>query len=546
MAQEKKIHPLHFFTESSVDISPSQLDSFAESMGEKAFCRLAAEQLVAFAHPEEALPEGLRKFQLLVKEGIVFFLSRISYERLRDAIIAQTKLPLASPPGERLLHLALHFPTLHKLGQIIARNPGLDSKLKNWLIQLERGTVHENPSDIKNQIVDQLAGNRSASDFLMSSRILAEASVAAVVPFTWKKQGPPDKFSGVFKVLKKNISSHLTEELNLLSETMTFLEKDRARYGLREMMLADLITDVQNSMAKEVDLAAERENLVEAARIYQNNKGIFIPRLLSLQTPDLTSMEYLDGARITDTNLTVHQKKTLANLVFEAVICIPLFSPEDPVLFHGDPHAGNILALSTAAGPAVALIDWTLADRLSKIQRGHIVEMMTWLSTGDHRRLGKAIDQLCGVALDPANIEQMLASACQHDDPIKIAFHLLEEMTMEGIVMPPELVLFRKAFFTLEGVLNDLSPEFSMYEAMSDYLGRLILAELPERVGSGLFSGPDVALKYRSLLSNDALTNLGLHHALAVWEKAMSFQFAIFEAQTKLSGAFLTSMTNPF
>lgn len=52
-----------------------------------------------------------------------------------------------SVPGERLLNLALHFPTLHKLGQLITRNPKLDRKLKKWLIRLAQGDFATAPNN---------------------------------------------------------------------------------------------------------------------------------------------------------------------------------------------------------------------------------------------------------------------------------------------------------------------------------------------------------------------------------------------------------------
>ncbi len=545
MKQDVKLNFLSSPAGTPQAFSPSRLDHLVETMGEKAFCRLAAEHLVALARPEAALPGNLGTFRLLLRDGIVFFLSRMSYPRLRASIVSQANLPRNSGPGERLLHLALNFPTLHKLGQIVARNPGLDPSLKKWLVRLEHGVVRSNPIDLLETICKQLSPEDSAIEVQLTPRILAEASVAAVVPFTWSEPGAIDPIDGVFKILKKNIAAHLDEELRILSETVAFLENDRAKYGLRELMLSELFAEVRESMAKEIDLAAEREHLEEAARIYAKVRKIRIPRLFSFQSPGLTSMEYLDGVRITDADFCTEQRRALARLVFEAVICIPLFAAEDSALFHGDPHAGNILSVSTAEGPAVALIDWTLADRLSKVQRGQIVEMMIGVSIGDSKRAGEAIEQLCGGTRGGADIERLLASALVHDDPIKVGFHLLEEMTMAGMVMPPELILFRKAFFTLEGVLNDLAPDFSMFEAMSDYVGGLLLAELPERLGSGFLPLVDTALQHRSLLSNEALANLGLHHSLTIWEKAMSFQFALFAAQTRFSTDFLRSMTVP-
>jgi ubiquinone biosynthesis protein len=530
---------------SANELSASRLDFLAESIGEENFCRLAAQHLVALARPETALPDNLRRFRLLVRDGIVFFLSGISYRRLREAILVQVRLPVECDPGERLLQLARHFPTLNKLGQIIARNPGVDPSLKKWLVRLETGAVFSRPEDILGHIIGQLPEDDTLSKVQLSSNILAEASVAAVVPFSLSEEDGNDESTGVFKVLKKDIGFHLAEELRLLAKAVAYLERDRDRYELQEMMLTDLFAEVRDSMAMEVDLEAERKNLVEASRTYGAVKGVVIPRLLPLRTPCLTAMEYIAGTRITDAELKPDQRQALARRVFQAVICLPLFSTEDSALFHGDPHAGNILAVTGCipTEPDIALIDWTLAGRLSKAQRAQFMEMMTSIVIGDGLRLRESIDRLCHGSPESVKVEQLLAAASSfQDDPLKTAFHILEEMTMAGMVMPPELILFRKAFFTLEGVLNDLSTDFSMAEAMSDYLGGLVLAELPRRIGLGLLPVPDTAFSYRTLLSNEVLTELSLHRSFALWNKAMTSQFAIFEAQASFSAAILAAM----
>ena len=56
-------------------------------------------------------------------------------------------------------------------------------------------------------------------------------------------------------------------------------------------------------------------------------------------------------------------------------------------------------------------------------------------------------------------------------------FRLLEHAALQGISFPSELVLYRKAFFTLEGVLNDIHPGFVMADSVERYLRDLLMEE---------------------------------------------------------------------
>ena len=108
-------------------------------------------------------------------------------------------------------------------------------------------------------------------------------------------------------------------------------------------------------------------------------------------------------------------------------------------------------------------------------------------------------------------------------------------MTMEGLVFPSELVLYRKSFFTLEGVLHDISPDFTMGEAMEKYLATLLLQELPVRCGIWMTPSADKPEYYRTLLSNQSLLELSLHQNITIWQQAMQRSSSIIEAQVKLS-----------
>ncbi len=543
MISSEQVTPFLAFQMASEEERIQQLDKMLGTMGERAFCQMAAEQLVSLTRPEKATPDSLVHFGPMVRDGIELFLSQISYPRLRKAILSQARLQADSKIGERLLDLALHFPTLHKLGQIIARNPGLDPALKGWLIHLEKGLYRTDPAELVRQLAEWLAGVAPGPRISLSPHILAEASVAAVLPFTYQKKNGEKRSKGVFKVLKPKIEDYLLEELFLLEEVSRFFENHREGYGLQDMRVVDLFNEVRDDLVREVDLATEQKNLAEAGELYRGVQAVLIPELFSFCTQAITSMEFVDGTRITDAEISQDQRETLARLTFEAVICMPLFSIKDSALFHGDPHAGNILVVAgkTSAEFSVALIDWTLAGHLTRVQRGHMVEVMVGIMTKNVERICETIKLMITRAGPHTNMMRiresvtgLIASQDYRNDPLKKVFQLMAKVTMEGVVFPSELILFRKAFFTLEGVLADISPGFSMAEALESYLGRLLPAEIPQRITAGFLHIPDKSLQYRTLLSNQALAELSFYQTLSAWQKAMTTNTMLIEFQTKM------------
>ncbi len=535
---------LKIFRDSTKEQVASQLDNLVQILGERKFCQEAASHLVLFTRPEIAIPGSLDRFAPLVREGIKFFLSGISYQRLRQVVLSLFDFRDSNDPGERLLQLALCFPTLHKLGQIIVRNRHIDPEVKKWLIGLEQGNYGTDPDVQIETIREQLARLEAPSRLEISPDIIAEASVATILSFNWRKMNEDRTDTGVFKILKPGIQKILREELDILADTFTHLEQNRQRYGLPEMKLTSLFEEIREDMAREIDLAAEQIHLVEAAKVYDKIAGVRIPRLVPFSTATMTSMEFVDGMKIGDVDLTEQQRLVLARLIFEAIICVPLFIREEQALFHGDPHAGNMLIVSGRDPKSVdvALLDWTLAGHLSKQQRIHIMELLLGIVKDDSRTLAGVVESLAlekDEMLDlqnlTARIETLLASkeylAC---DSLCKTFLLLETMTLEGVVFPSELILFRKSFFTLEGVLHDISADFAMGEAMERYLADLLMKELPQRCAAWLFPASDRPEYYKTLLSNRDLQELSLHQSITLWQKMMQRNIALIDSQLKL------------
>jgi ubiquinone biosynthesis protein len=550
-----QISLLDIFRNSSKAQVAAQLDRLVQFMGEQKFCQEAARHLVLFASPEIAIPGSLDRFAPLVREGIEFFLAGISYQRLRRVLLSLFDFRNSRDPGERLLHLALHFPTLHKLGQVVARNPHLDPKVKRWLVGLEQGNYGADPDVQIGIILEQLDRLEAPSEEIdISPHIIAEASVATVLSFCCLKfdeSSSDGSGRGVFKVLKPGVQDDLREELDILADTFTFLDQNRKRYGLQEMKLTTLFEEIREDMAREVDLAAEQAHLAEAVKVYDKVTGVRIPKPAPFNTPTMTSMEFIDGMRIGDVDLTKQQRMMLARSLFEAIICVPLFMMEELALFHGDPHAGNILIVpgNDRKSFDVALLDWTLAGHLSKQQRVYVMELLLGIIKNDSRTLAAVIESFALESDEGMNLEhiaeriQVLLTtkdylAC---DSLKKTFLLLETMTLEGVVFPSELILFRKSFFTLEGVLHDISEGFAMGEAMELYLAALLLKEMPQRYATLMIPADDKPEHYQTLLSNRALHELSLHQAIAFWQKAMCRNSALIETQIKLMTDFFMS-----
>jgi ubiquinone biosynthesis protein len=500
-----------------------KLSGMAEAMGDEAFGRRVAREIVKRTRPQRAVPGVYHHYRAMVCDGIEFFLSRVSRHRLLELVVSQLKMDPSVSTEERLLETAKRFPTLHKLGQIIARHPNIDAAVKQWLIHLESGRCATPWQSLLEQVEcgSELTSGRDGIE--IEPTVLAEASVGVVIPFRWAASRSRDWVRGVFKILKPGVSTHLDEELTILEETAVFLGANRERYPLKDFKFLEVFQDVRQMLIREIDLVAEQAHLDEAACFYGPMEGIRIPRRLPFSTAAMTAMEYLEGAKITDAGLTPEQRRNCAAILFEALVCRPLFARSELALFHGDPHAGNILAVTDPAAetPLIGLLDWSLADRLAMNDRVKTVQLIQAILKEDATAIIRCIQALPhGTGRDTLPSRQRLREiviglmlSWRVDPPtlIQRAFRLLAELSYEGVVFPPQLMLFRKAIFTLEGVLHDLCPDFDLDAATIKYLTGLVIQEIPMRLGALFFPWADRPENYPSLISNSELQALLLH-----------------------------------
>lgn len=513
----------------------------AGEIGHERFSRQAAAEIVSSTRPEAVLPPVYAGYQGIVADGIRFMISRLSVQRIAGLMADQALAPPGTSPAGRLLLLARKLPTLHKLGQMIARNRHLDPSFKRLLTPLESGPATIPMDEIRAFIHQALGEALVRLAVEIGPAPIAEASVGVVVPFSFSPDGR-DRRNGVLKVLKPGIRERLREELDILAGLAEHLDRRRHLYPVGKLRFADLFEDIRSALTRETDLSGEQRKLAEAFRFYRCGGTARVPEAYPFSTPEITAMEFLPGEKITDAPREPEKRRRLARRLFTSLIWRPLFSMEPLPPFHGDPHAGNLLAHSggNTADPRIGLIDWSLSGTLPRDRRVRLVTVMLGILAENREMILDGVQALSSDGDEPpgafrdraaAAVSRIVATPAFHDGgTARKAFVLLDGLAMEGFRFPPDLLLFRKTFFTLEGVLFDLDPAFDIDAAMMGKMAELLLSEAPQRWASSLFPFLDRAENYRSLVTNLEIQNLARHLAMGFLRKGPALMTGVMAA----------------
>jgi ubiquinone biosynthesis protein len=452
-------------------------------------------------------------------------MSRLSAERLAPKLIEQIDLPTDTQPEERLLRLIAKVPGLQKLGQVLARNRNLPPSLRRELTTLENGICDVSTDQVQAIIRRELGPQLDACQVKVAPAIYVEASVSAVVRFTWRNPETKRRERGVFKVLKPYIPECFSEDMDLLARLAKYLGSRHRQYGFAPHVLPDTFNDVRRLLQHEVDFTREQATLKQAAQLYHKVPGVCVPRVIDpLCTARITAITEERGKKITEAvaRMPAWRRVEVAEQLIDAVIAIPLLAPAGEVMFHADPHAGNLLYDRRTS--ELVMLDWALTEHLSPAQRRNLALLFLMIVLRDPVGASDAILALSppGRRGEKTKAQRIRDSVTRYINELPVkrvpgavdAMDLLERVAWEGIQLPASLVMFRKALFTLDGILHDIgAPDFSMESVMTRHIMKAWMSRW-RNIGAPLSWGDWALVQCSALLFPGRLGLRGLQSIL--------------------------------
>ena len=449
---------------------------------------------------EVLVPDPAERWRPLVRDAFRFVFERLSAQRLATKVVQQFELPADAAPEQRLLRLVNRMPGLQKVGQVLARNRRLAPKLRVALSELENGMKDVTLEEIRRLLQERLGDRLATYAVELESAILSEASVSAVIRFTWHDAGR-ERDQGVFKVLKPYVPACFAEDITLLQRLGEYLTSPKRGYGFAIHDVKDMLAEVLLLLEHELDFPREQATLGEAARMYRASIGIRVPRVIApLCTRDITAMSAEAGVKVTEAfPRSSIRRAGIAEQLIEALVAVPFFSREEESIFHADPHAGNLLYDET--NRELVILDWALAEKLSLESRRQLLLLSVMMTLRNPEGVRHAIRDLAmcvdrrnrpRLGLIDRSVESFFAQLPPEASPGTLdAMRLLDRIALQGVHFPPPLVLFRKIVLTLDAVLYDVAGSAVRID---EVIAREFLTRFASSVG--LFHAP---LQWRDL-----------------------------------------------
>lgn len=430
------------------------------------------------------VPQRYAAYRPLVTDALLFFMQHLPPRRTSLILAEQQKMPSDTSTSQRFAALLHHCPTLHKLGQVLARDRRLSLEFRHRLQTLESIESKRLPSTLS-EIIQRELRDFPLSDIQVNAKALAEASVAIVIPFTLTSPRAAEPTEGVLKVLKPGVEEQLEEELDIWSNLSVFIDERCEYYGIPKLHYADTLKTLRELLTNEIRLDREQRQLAQAADFYADSQAVQIPSLLPFCTPRITAMERVYGSKVTQTQgVSKSVRHRLADTIIKALIARPIWSVHELSLFHADPHAGNLFYTDDKR---LAILDWSLVGHLGKNERVQTTQLMLGALTLDAKRIARAIEALGQTTPNESalrtEVEHALGQLYEGKLPgFCWLMDLLDRVMLStGMRFGKDLLLFRKSVLTLEGVVADVFEEGAFDAALAAVAIRQVSKEWPTR-----------------------------------------------------------------
>jgi ubiquinone biosynthesis protein len=363
-------------------------------------------------------------------------------------------------------------PTFVKLGQMLSTRE--DLLPPTWTTEFARlnSEVAPVPFDALLPQVEQALGRSPFEVFGHLERQPYAAGSIAQIHRAELPSGAPV----ILKIRRPGIEAKIDADLRIL-EHLAHLVEDQVAEVSRYRPV-QVVGQLRTSLERELDLAVEARNTERFAFNFADDVNILVPRVYwEWTSTTMNVQERIEGIRGNDLaaiDKAGLDRKLLAARGVDAVLKMILVDG----FFHADPHPGNVMYLP---GNRIAMIDFGMVGRLSRVRRWQIIDLLAGLARHDE---GTMLDVLLdwrgddfvderALAADLSELAFDYADVQLKDLRIGVLLRRIAAILRDhSIALPVDLTLLFKALISLEGLGRQYDPEFRLIERVQPFLER--------------------------------------------------------------------------
>ncbi len=412
--------------------------------------------------------------------------------RLARPFVPGAPKDIAALPRGARLRLALQElgPIFVKFGQILSTRRDLVPEDIAVELALLQDQVAPFDGDTARTLVEAALGRPVTEAFAsFDTEPLASASIAQVHAATM-----PDGREVVVKVLRPGIERQIAADVSLLKWIAGIV--DRTHPNADKIRPREVVAEVENTLAAELDLQREAANASVLRRNWSGSGDLYVPEPIWSHTAQRAmTMERVRGIPSDDIaalDRTGIDRKALAAKgvrVFYQQVFRDNF-------FHADAHAGNIWVDPDPArrsDPRFIALDFGIVGQLSSEDQYYLAENFMAIFQRDYRRIAELHVQ-AGWMPSHIRIDELEAAARAVCEPYftrplseislaEVLVKLFRTAQRYELTLQPQLILLQKTLLNIEGVGRQLDPQIDIWAVAKPVLEKILVERYsPQRL----------------------------------------------------------------
>ena len=286
----------------------------------------------------------------------------------------------------------------------------------------------------------------------------------------------------VVKIRRPGALEQVEEDLSIIRNLANIANR---RWDVAELYdLPGLVYEFSQSLRAELDYMSEARNAESFAKNFAKDPSVHIPPVyLEATTSSIITLERIQGIKIN--NITELDKAGLSRPeLAKQVTHIILQMVFEDGLFHADLHPGNLFVIE---GGQIGLIDFGKVGTVDERTQQQLAAVLLALGMQDSERL---TDTILNIAVTRKPVNRMLLQrdlqrlvSGFHGKPLKeIAFgaiinDALAIVRRYYLQLPSSYSNLFQSIVMLEGICQELDPDYNLVELITPYTKRLIIKQ---------------------------------------------------------------------
>jgi ubiquinone biosynthesis protein len=403
--------------------------------------------------------------------------------RLARPFVPGAPKDIAALPRGARLRLALQElgPIFVKFGQILSTRRDIIPEDIAVELALLQDQVAPFDGDTARKLVEAALARPVSEAFAsFDTAPLASASIAQVHAATMD-----DGREVVVKVLRPDIEKQIAADVSLLKWIAGIV--DRTHPNADKIRPREVVAEVENTLAAELDLQREAANASVLRRNWAASPDLYVPepvwshtaqramtmeRVRGIPSDDIAA---LDAAGIDRKALAAKGVRVFYQQVFR------------DNFFHADAHAGNIWVDPDPArksDPRFIALDFGIVGQLSSEDQYYLAENFMAIFQRDYRRIAELHVQ-AGWMPSHIRIDELEAAARAVCEPYftrplseismaEVLLKLFRTAQRYELTIQPQLILLQKTLLNIEGVGRQLDPDIDIWAVARPVLERIL------------------------------------------------------------------------